>query len=109
MFASSISLDIDELYKIIDNAIFLGIDLGSSSVKVTLFDGENGVTLGDVGWPQDEMPIVSRQAGWAEQDPELWWQHTKTAIGKVCEQTGKKPADIAGIGIAYQMHGLVRR
>ena len=87
--------------------IFLGIDLGSSSVKVTLFDGENGVTLGDVGWPQDEMPIVSRQAGWAEQDPELWWQHTKTAIGKVCEQTGKKPADIAGIGIAYQMHGLV--
>ncbi|MGL6269892.1 MAG: xylulokinase, partial [Chitinophagaceae bacterium] len=47
------------------------------------------------------------KTGWAEQDPEQWWQHVKSAILRVQETTVFNPKEIAAIGIAYQMHGLV--
>jgi len=85
----------------------LGIDLGSSSVKVALLDAKSGKIIAQVSSPSTEMSMYAAQAGWAEQDPENWWYHItiacKTVLGKNDTDTSK----IIGIGIAYQMHGLV--
>ncbi len=53
------------------------------------------------------MGMIAKESGWAEQEPESWWGHLCTATGKLLDQTGINSADIKGIGIAYQMHGLV--
>ena len=53
---------------------FLGIDLGSSSVKTSLFDSDKGDTIDSITYPEKEMKIVSKKKGWAEQDPNYWWQ-----------------------------------
>ncbi|MEM8998946.1 MAG: FGGY family carbohydrate kinase [Bacteroidota bacterium] len=86
---------------------YLGIDLGSSSIKIALVEQHTGKSVGIVKMPQDEMPIYAPQKGWAEQDPEDWWKHICTGIESIKEQTGITKEAIIGIGIAYQMHGLV--
>ena len=48
----------------------LGIDVGSSSVKVSLLDIEKGTCAASAQHPSQEMPIISPQKGFAEQDPE---------------------------------------
>lgn len=87
--------------------IFLGIDVGSSSVKTSLVDGESGKCLGAAFYPEKEMDIVAVKPGWAEQDPQMWWENFKGALKKTLIQTGIKGTDISAIGISYQMHGLV--
>ena len=62
----------------IPQMLFLGIDLGSSSIKLSVFDSEKGTTIGAISVPDFEMPIVAPKFGWAEQDPESWWQFVKT-------------------------------
>lgn len=52
--------------------IFLGLDIGSSSVKVALLDGETGRCLGAVQQPEQEFKIDAPQTGWAEQAPTMW-------------------------------------
>jgi xylulokinase len=86
---------------------FLGFDLGSSSVKACLLDADSGTAVASAFSPDTELPIVATQAGFAEQNPELWWTHLCLASQAVMAQAGAKPNDIAAIGIAYQMHGLV--
>jgi len=87
--------------------LLLGIDIGTSSIKVAIVDAANQQTIVTTQYPESETPITSLQNGWAEQDPEMWWQHVQQAILKA-NATGKyNPKDIAAIGIAYQMHGLV--
>jgi xylulokinase len=84
----------------------LGIDLGSSSVKAALVDATTGRSVATAQSPADvEMPIGAPHAGWAEQPPDLWWHHTVEAIRRVLVGFEKK--EIRGIGISYQMHGLV--
>lgn len=85
----------------------LGYDLGSSSVKVSIVDSETGGLIGSASSPEQEMEIVSRQQGWAEQDPEIWWEHIIKATRKVLRSTGINGHDVDAIGISYQMHGLV--
>ncbi|TXB65552.1 xylulokinase [Phaeodactylibacter luteus] len=85
----------------------LGLDIGSSSVKAALLDGESGSVIAAAYSPKEEMPIASPHPGWAEQDPETWWHHLKIAVKDVVFQSGARPSDILSIGIAYQMHGLV--
>ncbi|MEB0250023.1 FGGY family carbohydrate kinase, partial [Mucilaginibacter sp. 5B2] len=58
-------------------------------------------------YPDTESPILSLQTGWAEQSPDMWWQQTGQAIALCHQKGGYNPQDIAAIGIAYQMHGLV--
>jgi xylulokinase len=87
--------------------LLLGIDLGSSSVKASVIDGESGKCLATAFYPHDEMQIIALQPGWAEQDPETWWSNLKTAIADCTNKLGKKNKDIGAIGISYQMHGLV--
>lgn len=83
----------------------LGIDLGSSSIKVAVVDSETGTCLGHAQYPETEMAIHSPQPGWAEQDPEVWWQVLKEALRILKNKVTL--TDIEAIGIAYQMHGLV--
>ena len=83
----------------------LGIDLGSSSVKVAIVDSNSGQCLGSEQYPKEEMAIHSPMPGWAEQDPESWWQVLKNALHLLKQQVSL--SDVGAIGIAYQMHGLV--
>lgn len=86
---------------------FLGIDLGSSSIKFSVLDAEKGSILASVSVPDFEMDIIAPKFGWAEQDPNLWWQYVKTGIRQLNAKHNIDLKRIAGIGIAYQMHGLV--
>lgn len=87
--------------------LLLGIDLGSSSVKASVIEGESGNCLATAFYPKDEMQIMAIKPGWAEQDPEIWWDNLKRAIGDCIIQLGKNADGIGAIGISYQMHGLV--
>jgi xylulokinase len=87
--------------------LLLGIDLGTSSVKVAVVDAATHRVLASAQYPDVEAPIIARQPGWAEQSPDTWWEQVKTAIGRVHASGAYDPADITAIGIAYQMHGLV--
>jgi len=87
--------------------LLLGIDLGTSSIKVSVVDASNGCCIAAAQFPETEVDIISAEPGWAEQSPDQWWEHVKQAILK-CNATGLyQPKDIGAIGIAYQMHGLV--
>ena len=86
----------------------LGYDIGSSSVKASLVDAQSGKCVASAFYPKSEAPIISRQSGWAEQDPFIWMGHLKMATDDVLHQVSElSPKDIKAIGISYQMHGLV--
>jgi len=87
--------------------LLLGIDVGTSSIKVSVVDAQQQKCIAFAQYPDTESAIISNQPGWAEQAPEMWWQHVQKAV--LLAQTNKNfdPQDIAAIGIAYQMHGLV--
>jgi len=85
----------------------LGFDVGSSSVKASLVDVESGEIASSAFYPEKEAPIMAVKAGWAEQDPQMWWENAKLSLKKVMNETGAKGEDIQAIGISYQMHGLV--
>ena len=85
----------------------LGIDLGSSSVKVALVEVESGRCVASVSAPASAAPIKALQPGWAEQRPDDWWSYFKTALGRAVAKSGIAATDIAAIGVSYQMHGLV--
>ena len=87
--------------------LLLGIDLGSSSVKASVIDGESGKCLATSFSPSDEMKIIALKPGWAEQDTEIWWSNLKIAIANCIRKLGQKKDNIGAIGISYQMHGLV--
>lgn len=85
----------------------LGFDVGSSSVKASLVDVETGQCAASAFYPEREAPIKAVKAGWAEQDPLMWWNNAKLALSKIMSETGATGEQIKAIGISYQMHGLV--
>lgn len=85
----------------------LGFDIGSSSVKASLVNAESGKCVASAFYPKSEAPITAVQAGWAEQDPAMWWTNLKLATADVMNASGIKACDVSAIGISYQMHGLV--
>lgn len=85
----------------------LGFDVGSSSVKASLTDVDSGEIVASAFYPDHEAPIMAVKAGWAEQDPQMWWDNAKLALKKIMVECGAKGEDILAIGISYQMHGLV--
>ncbi len=89
------------------NRYFLGFDIGSSSVKVSLVDASTGEVRADAHYPKTEAPIIAKQKGWAEQDPQMWWDNAKLSLQDVLAASGATGEDILAIGISYQMHGLV--
>ena len=87
--------------------LLLGIDIGTSFIKVSVVDADTQKSVASVQYPDTENPIISLQSGWAEQSPEMWWEHTVQAIKKLLATNKFEPKNIAAIGISYQMHGLV--
>jgi xylulokinase len=87
--------------------LLLGIDIGTSSVKVSVVNAATQKAIASAQYPDVESPIIALKPGWAEQSPDMWWQQAQMAI-ELCHNTQSyNPADITAIGIAYQMHGLV--
>ena len=90
----------------------LGIDIGTSFIKVSLVEASTQQCIVTVSYPDTENAIISHQNGWAEQSPLMWWEQVQAGIVKL-HQAAKialpsyNANDIAAIGIAYQMHGLV--
>jgi xylulokinase len=87
--------------------LLLGIDIGTSSIKVSVVDAQTTKILVSTSYPEKETGILSKAPGWAEQSPLLWWEHVQQAILKANAMGSYNPADIKAIGISYQMHGLV--
>ncbi len=85
----------------------LGVDIGSSSVKVSLLEAETGKCLSSAFTPKKEMEMISVKSGWAEQNPETWWENLKLALAEVVSDSKVNTEQIKAIGISYQMHGLV--
>lgn len=85
----------------------LGIDIGTSSIKVSVVKAETRKSVASAQFPEEETEIKSIQPGWAEQSPSNWWHNTQQAILKLNASNLFNPKDIKAIGIAYQMHGLV--
>ena len=84
----------------------LGIDVGSSSVKVALLDIAGGKCVCSSTNPKSEAPIKAVRKGWAEQDPQSWWKYMCDGIREMAA-AGFDMSQVASIGISYQMHGLV--
>ncbi len=79
--------------------MYIGIDLGTSGVKVILLNEQ-----GEVVAAQTEKLTVSRPHPlWSEQDPEQWWQATDRAMKALGDQHSLQ--DVKALGIAGQMHG----
>ena len=85
----------------------LGLDVGSSSVKASLVNADSGACVASAFYPEKEAPIKAVKAGWAEQDPQMWWDNAKLSLQKVMSDASVKGEDVKAIGISYQMHGLV--
>lgn len=83
----------------------LGIDVGSSSVKVALLDIESGKCVCSSTNPKVEAPIIAERKGWAEQDPQSWWEYLCEGVRDMAREHDM--SQVAAIGISYQMHGLV--
>lgn len=86
---------------------FIGYDIGSSAVKAALLYADTGKCVAAAVSPAREMAIQVPHANWAEQDPESWWQEVINATNLLRQQYTFDPMKVKGIGIAYQMHGLV--
>jgi xylulokinase len=87
--------------------LLLGIDIGTSSIKVSVVDASNQQVVVSGQYPEQESEITAKNVGWAEQSSQMWWEHVQQAFA-ICKKNGNfNPQDISSIGIAYQMHGLV--
>lgn len=85
----------------------IGYDIGSSSIKAALVDTATGKSIAVVSEPHVEMEMLALQNGWAEQHPDEWWKHICAATKRLIEENNISSDEITGIGISYQMHGLV--
>src|SRR5213082_1310132 len=85
----------------------LGIELGTTGVKAALFAAEDGHVISSAFV---DYPLVHPHPGWAEQDPELWWKATISAIRSCLSKGavhGVVSGDVSGVGLSGQMHGVV--
>ncbi|MBA4745563.1 MAG: carbohydrate kinase [Muricauda sp.] len=86
---------------------WIGFDIGSSSIKAALISADDGSFVSMTQYPEREMSMTSINPGWAEQDPEVWWKNLCIATKKLLSENNIDKNNIKGIGISYQMHGLV--
>lgn len=89
--------------KQIMKSLLLGIDIGTSACKIAVFEKNGTVAAAGSG----EYPVYYPQAGWAEQNPDEWWQAVCQTIQKVLKEGGIDPNQIAGIGIDGQSWSAV--
>jgi xylulokinase len=87
--------------------LLVGYDIGSSSVKTTVLDAQTGKVVTSASLPKEEMTIHSPQREWAEQHPDTWWKYIQETTQMAVKDADIKSGEVLGIGISYQMHGLV--
>jgi hypothetical protein len=83
--------------------MLIGTDIGTSGTKTVLFDLNGNALASDT----QEYPLYQPQNGWAEQDPQDWWNAVAVSIKNVIAKSGVNASEIKGIGLSGQMHGLV--
>ncbi len=81
--------------------LYIGIDLGTSAVKLLLMDSEGKI----VNIVSKEYPLYFPHPGWSEQNPEDWYEQTVLGIRELLQNVDK--SQVAGISFGGQMHGLV--
>lgn len=82
---------------------FLGIDTSTTATKALLMAADGQV----LGVASSEYTYETPQPLWTQQHPDLWWQATVASIRQVLAQTRVDPAEVRGLGLTGQMHGLV--
>lgn len=87
--------------------LLLGLDIGSSSIKASVVDAATGQSLAAAQSPSVEMPMLAPKPGWAEQDPEVWWENVLISAKTCLAKAGAGREEVKAIGMSYQMHGLV--
>ncbi len=90
-----------------ENEYLLGLDIGSSSIKASVLGVESGTVAVSAVSPKTEMKIQAPKSGWAEQEPETWWEHVRNALAEIGREKPGVLSGIKAVGISYQMHGLV--
>lgn len=83
--------------------MYLGLDIGTSSVKAVLMDEKQRI-LADASAP---LTVSRPHVGWSEQNPESWWKATNLAVAAVQKKRPKAMAAVKAIGLSGQMHGAV--
>lgn len=83
--------------------MFLGIDLGTSSVKILAMDKCGNI----IDSASEDYDVSYPKPGWAQQNPEDWWRGTKDGIKELLKRGKVKDSDINGVSFSGQMHGLV--
>jgi xylulokinase len=83
--------------------MYLGIDLGTSEIKLLLIDGQGAI----VGQSRAPLSVSRPQPLWSEQNPEDWWQATDTAVQALRASHPLAFSQLRGIGLSGQMHGAV--
>lgn len=86
---------------------YIGYDVGSSSIKIAIVEAATGEKIIVLNEPQDEMEIIALYKDWAEQDPNFWWEYICMGTKRAITAANIDASKITGIGISYQMHGLV--
>ena len=81
--------------------LYIGVDLGTSAVKLVLMDGEGNVK----NIVSKEYPLYFPKTGWSEQNPSDWYEGLKTGVKEL--MSGFNPDEVEGISFGGQMHGLV--
>jgi xylulokinase len=81
----------------------MGIDIGTQSTRAALLNFQ-GQVVTSASTAQD---MQTPRPGWAEQDPQVWWDSTVSNIQRLLQQSGVSPEQIIGIGVSGQMHGCV--
>lgn len=89
------------------SSYLLGYDIGSSFIKAALLEIETGKLIASASSPEKEMEIIAPEPGWAEQDPEVWWENLKRATALLKHNSNVNLHNVLAIGLSYQMHGLV--
>jgi xylulokinase len=87
----------------VSSPISLGIDLGTSGLKATLLT-EDGVVVGTASVP---LSTSYPQPGWAEQNPDDWWDACVAALSELREKLPAAYSRVCCIGLSGQMHGAV--
>ena len=85
------------------NNYLLGIDIGTQSSRAALID-LTGVVIAS---SSQELTLQTPRAGWAEQDPQVWWDTTAENIQSVLQKAAISPQQVLGVGVSGQMHGTV--
>ena len=81
--------------------LYIGVDLGTSAVKLLLMDGQGEIRK----IVSKEYPISFPHPGWSEQNPEDWYEKSIEGIRELIEDVDR--SEVAGISFGGQMHGLV--